>query len=94
MVCVVGRIRDLILQLSKSSIYSTKPSQDWIAAGVGIVIWAGALFLLRKMAKSDPMLRQVYLRSLKYSQPYYAPRATPFRKNTGTQGKRYERVKK
>ena len=25
MVCVVGRIRDLILQLSKSSIYSTKP---------------------------------------------------------------------
>ncbi|MDZ3402908.1 hypothetical protein M3B34_24345, partial [Klebsiella quasipneumoniae] len=26
MVCVVGRIRDLILQLSKSSIYSTKPN--------------------------------------------------------------------
>ncbi|HBX5221914.1 TPA: hypothetical protein MH389_27955, partial [Klebsiella pneumoniae] len=25
MVCVVGKIRDLILQLSKSSIYSTKP---------------------------------------------------------------------
>jgi len=25
MVCVVGRRRDLILQLSKSSIYSTKP---------------------------------------------------------------------
>ncbi|POE21990.1 hypothetical protein BV923_10910, partial [Pectobacterium odoriferum] len=27
-VCVVGRVRDLILQLSKSSIYSTKPSHD------------------------------------------------------------------
>ncbi|MEX9414746.1 type II toxin-antitoxin system RelE/ParE family toxin, partial [Escherichia coli] len=27
-VCVVGKIRDLILQLSKSSIYSTKPIQD------------------------------------------------------------------
>ncbi|MDZ0491238.1 hypothetical protein M2C31_11640, partial [Klebsiella pneumoniae] len=26
-VCVVGKIRDLILQLSKSSIYSTKPQQ-------------------------------------------------------------------
>ncbi|MCL3472157.1 hypothetical protein L6N03_29165, partial [Klebsiella pneumoniae] len=26
-VCVVGKIRDLILQLSKSSIYSTKPLQ-------------------------------------------------------------------
>ncbi|MDZ2793085.1 hypothetical protein M2A80_28185 [Klebsiella pneumoniae] len=27
-VCVVGKIRDLILQLSKSSIYSTKPDQE------------------------------------------------------------------
>ncbi|MER4658339.1 hypothetical protein J9B11_25305, partial [Klebsiella pneumoniae] len=26
-VCVVGKMRDLILQLSKSSIYSTKPIQ-------------------------------------------------------------------
>ncbi|MEB1167078.1 hypothetical protein VC921_26210, partial [Citrobacter freundii] len=28
MVCVVGRMRDLILQLSKSSIYSTKPTGE------------------------------------------------------------------
>ncbi|MGT9381771.1 hypothetical protein ACVWCV_14755, partial [Escherichia coli] len=27
-VCVVGKMRDLILQLSKSSIYSTKPQGD------------------------------------------------------------------
>ncbi|MFK9175061.1 hypothetical protein ACJEI5_23920, partial [Escherichia coli] len=27
-VCVVGKMRDLILQLSKSSIYSTKPHRD------------------------------------------------------------------
>ncbi|PXJ27360.1 PTS fructose IIA subunit, partial [Klebsiella pneumoniae] len=27
-VCVVGKMRDLILQLSKSSIYSTKPRGD------------------------------------------------------------------
>ncbi|MDU3813598.1 MAG: hypothetical protein E7G62_21735, partial [Klebsiella grimontii] len=30
MVCVVGRMRDLILQLSKSSIYSTKPQKGSI----------------------------------------------------------------
>ncbi|MGT5645745.1 hypothetical protein ACRW4E_09540, partial [Escherichia coli] len=30
MVCVVGRMRDLILQLSKSSIYSTKPYRHCI----------------------------------------------------------------
>ncbi|MGQ5755915.1 hypothetical protein ACUNI3_24590, partial [Serratia sp. IR-2025] len=28
-VCVVGKMRDLILQLSKSSIYSTKPIIDY-----------------------------------------------------------------
>ncbi|WP_443112310.1 DUF417 family protein [Escherichia coli] len=28
-VCVVGKMRDLILQLSKSSIYSTKPPEDY-----------------------------------------------------------------
>ncbi|MCV2695416.1 hypothetical protein ABK830_24925, partial [Enterobacter hormaechei] len=27
-VCVVGKMRDLILQLSKSSIYSTKPNRS------------------------------------------------------------------
>lgn len=43
-------------------------SQDWIAAGVGFAIWGGSLALLRRMAKSDPLLRQVYLRSLKYNQ--------------------------
>ncbi|MCO4145143.1 hypothetical protein K8D36_09290, partial [Enterobacter roggenkampii] len=34
MVCVVGRMRDLILQLSKSSIYSTKPMLFFISAGL------------------------------------------------------------
>ncbi len=31
-VCVVGKMRDLILQLSKSSIYSTKPPLLYIAS--------------------------------------------------------------
>ncbi|MBL1808277.1 hypothetical protein ELE42_15225, partial [Klebsiella pneumoniae] len=35
-VCVVGKIRDLILQLSKSSIYSTKPFSCSRRVGVPI----------------------------------------------------------
>ena len=65
-------------------------SQDWIATGAGVALWIGSLWLLRKMAKSDPKMRQVYLRSLKYSQQYYPPRATPFRVNSTAQGKRYK----
>ncbi|WP_258231628.1 GNAT family N-acetyltransferase, partial [Klebsiella pneumoniae] len=33
-VCVVGKMRDLILQLSKSSIYSTKPHQGYASESV------------------------------------------------------------
>ncbi|MBQ0224428.1 hypothetical protein J7S47_25430, partial [Citrobacter freundii] len=33
-VCVVGKIRDLILQLSKSSIYSTKPIKSLLLSGL------------------------------------------------------------
>ncbi|MDW5831008.1 hypothetical protein SBS95_04230, partial [Klebsiella pneumoniae] len=49
-VCVVGKMRDLILQLSKSSIYSTNPMQtpnprnlarnemsDWLIGKFGLV---------------------------------------------------------
>ncbi|WP_236917994.1 LysR substrate-binding domain-containing protein, partial [Enterobacter hormaechei] len=35
-VCVVGKMRDLILQLSKSSIYSTKPHRSQIPR-IGVV---------------------------------------------------------
>ncbi|HAH3187466.1 TPA: hypothetical protein GF137_21035 [Escherichia coli] len=34
-VCVVGKMRDLILQLSKSSIYSTKPDDVSILSKEG-----------------------------------------------------------
>ena len=44
MVCVVGRMRDLILQLSKSSIYSTKPFSDGFRRKVyGILSLAAVL---------------------------------------------------
>ncbi|HGX5282675.1 TPA: DUF3387 domain-containing protein, partial [Escherichia coli] len=37
MVCVVGRMRDLILQLSKSSIYSTKPLAGLDKPNIGLL---------------------------------------------------------
>ncbi|PXK16346.1 hypothetical protein DMR31_29575 [Klebsiella variicola] len=43
MVCVVGRMRDLILQLSKSSIYSTKPL---LLRGSGLSTWPAAIHVI------------------------------------------------
>jgi len=54
----------------------------------GITLWTFALYVLRLMAKSDPQLRQVYLRHRKY-RAYYAPRSTPFYSNTKAQGSQY-----
>ncbi|MEI4890999.1 inovirus-type Gp2 protein, partial [Klebsiella pneumoniae] len=44
MVCVVGRMRDLILQLSKSSIYSTKPHSGTLSNQI-VRAWYSALGL-------------------------------------------------
>jgi type IV secretory pathway TrbD component len=64
-------------------------SQNWYAVFFCIVLWFGALYLLRLMAKSDPLLRKVYMRHRLYKN-YYPPRSTPFRVNTPAQGKQYD----
>ncbi len=61
---------------------------DIKAAVYGVILWSMALYLLRQMAKSDPQLRQVYLRHRLYRK-YYAARSTPFYVNTTTQEKQY-----
>ncbi|MFW3765579.1 hypothetical protein ACKLKM_23020, partial [Klebsiella pneumoniae] len=54
-VCVVGKMRDLILQLSKSSIYSTKPKMSlnndpvYSVLTVGDQLLWGAAEPLRRM---------------------------------------------
>ena len=45
--------------------------------------------MFRKMAKSDPRMRQVYIRHRKYKS-YYPARSTPFRINPTSQGKQYK----
>lgn len=54
----------------------------------GIILWVFALYVLRLMAKSDPQLRQVYLRHRIYKD-YYQARSTPFYINTKTQERQY-----
>ena len=63
-------------------------AQEVRATVFGILLWVGTLYVCRLMAKSDPMLRHVYLRHRSY-QAYYPPRSTPFRVNSAKQGKRH-----
>jgi type IV secretion system protein VirB3 len=47
------------------------------AAALGIMSWTVIVAALRRMAKSDPMMRRVYLRHIRY-RPVYRATSTPF----------------
>jgi type IV secretion system protein VirB3 len=46
----------------------------------GVMLWVAIMGLLRMMAKSDPMMRQVYLRHIRYCTSY-RPTSSPWRKS-------------
>jgi type IV secretory pathway TrbD component len=46
----------------------------------GVILWVSTLWVFRRVAKSDPRMRFIYLRSLQYRR-YYPARSTPFRDN-------------
>ncbi|MCY0386736.1 conjugal transfer protein TrbD [Robbsia sp. Bb-Pol-6] len=84
----MGGDRELVMFSGLLAAVLIFAAQDWLAAGFGAGAWCIALWTFRKMAKADPKMRFVYVRSRRYD-AYYPPRATPFRDNTGTQGKQY-----
>lgn len=44
----------------------------------GILIWFVVFAALRMMAKADPMMRQIYLRHMRY-RAFYLPTSSPWR---------------
>lgn len=84
----MGGDRELVMFTGLMAFALVFSAQELRASVVGIVLWFGALYLLRLMAKSDPQMRSVYLRHRRY-RPYYAARSTPFRNNTASQGRQY-----
>ena len=85
----MGGDRELVMFSGLMAFTLIFNAQEWRATVVGLLLWFGALFLCRLMAKSDPKMRFVYMRHRKYK-PYYPARSTPFRSNTKSQGKQYK----
>lgn len=85
----MGGDRELVMFSGLLAFALIFSAQELRATVVGLLLWFGALFVCRIMAKSDPKMRFVYLRSRKYKQ-YYAARSTPFRTNPNSQGKQYK----
>ena len=76
----MGGDRELVMFTGLLAFALIFSAQELRATFVGIALWFISLWLFRLMAKSDPMMRQVYLRHRKYN-AYYAAKSTPYRLN-------------
>ena len=85
----MGGDRELVMFTGLMAFALIFSAQELRATVVGLVLWFGALYMFRLMAKSDPKMRQVYIRQRRYKR-YYPARSTPFRINPTSQGKQYK----
>ena len=74
-----GADRELVLVTGLTAVILIFVVLTMVSAVIGLVIWIVVVGLLRMMAKADPMMRQVYLRHMKY-RAYYRPTSSPWRK--------------
>lgn len=85
----LGGDREMVMFSGLLSAVLVFAAMDWLALGVGVALWFTSLWALRHMAKSDPMMRQIYLSARKY-QDYYPARASWARNNTRSQWRQYQ----
>lgn len=85
----MGGDRELVMFSGLLAFALIFSAQEVRATVFGVLLWFGALFAARRMAKADPLMRKVYIRHRKYK-PYYPARSTPFRVNTSSQGRQYK----
>ncbi|BCH19497.1 conjugal transfer protein TrbD [Mesorhizobium sp. L-2-11] len=76
---LMGADRELVLLTGLASVILIFVVLTWYAALFGAAIWLVAVAALRMMAKSDPMMRQVYIRHISY-RAYYRATSTPWRR--------------
>lgn len=73
----MGGDRELVMFSGLLAFALIFSAQELRATVIGLLLWFGALFACRLMAKSDPKLRFVYLRHRKYKGYYPAQHAFP-----------------
>ena len=76
---LMGADRELVLLTGLATVILIFVVLTWFSALLGIAIWIGIVGALRTMAKADPMMRQVYLRHVRYRQAY-PPTSSPWRR--------------
>lgn len=76
---LMGADRELVLLTGLAAAILIFVVLTIYSAIVGAAIWIAVVGLLRMMAKSDPLMRQVYGRHISYKHRY-KPTASPWRR--------------
>lgn len=76
---LMGADRELVLMTGLAAIILIFVVLTIYSALFGVAIWIVVVGALRMMAKSDPMMRQVYVRHMRY-RTHYLPTSAPWRR--------------
>lgn len=77
---LMGADRELVLLTGFAAVILIFVVLTVYSAIIGASIWILLLGALRMMAKSDPMMRQIYMRHLRY-RSHYRPTSSPWRRS-------------
>lgn len=80
---LLGGDRELVLGTGMMSAVLIFVLATWWGLLSGVFLWIAALAVLSRMGKADPLLRQVYVRHVKY-QTFYAAKSRVGAMNVGT----------
>ena len=69
---ILGGDRELVLIAMLTAISLAFSLGSWWGIGLSVAFWVGAVAVLQRMGKADPLLRQVYLRHIRYEDWYPA----------------------
>lgn len=76
---LMGADRELVLVTGLAAVILIFVVLTSYSAVFGVAVWILIVGLLRMMAKSDPLMRKVYLRHIAYN-PYYRATTSPWRR--------------
>jgi type IV secretory pathway TrbD component len=73
----LGGDRELVLIAILTAVSLAFSLGTWWGLGLSVAFWIGAVAVLQRMGKADPLLRQIYMRHIRY-RPFYPAKSGLF----------------
>ncbi len=83
---ILGGDRELVLVSGLTAVSLAFSLASWWGVCLSIFFWLGAVAVFQRMGKADPLLRQVYMRHIRY-RPFYPAKSGVYSQCLPTRGK-------